>query len=99
MHVVLLCNTVQSVLVQDSGYSLQHCYSAVLLAELANCNMQIGYSYSITANYNSARGLAPMVFICISTYNYVGMKNYDNVHMLEINFGLSLAKTMDFTRV
>jgi hypothetical protein len=62
MHVVLLRNVVQSVLVyitvHSCGYSLQHCYSVA-----GNCNMQTSYSYSITANYNSAEGLAPMVFI------------------------------------
>ena len=73
MHVVLLHNIVQSVLVHSRGYSLQYSNSGAGLAcKFARLMLQIfqPLEYITTAScYNkshNAEGLAPMVFIAIA---------------------------------
>jgi hypothetical protein len=65
IHVVLLRNTVQSVLVHSCGYSLQYCYSVAGLG----CKFATSYSYpvTVTANISAFR---------VSLHN----RSHNNVH-------------------
>ena len=65
MHVVLLRNTVQSVLVHSCGYSLQHCLIIPTVLLASTCRLAIlCHYYFLVQLISQAEGLAPMVFIC-----------------------------------